>query len=91
MCGDTGTMSWQQPYPDGVLRTIEWPCPRGCGGHWTHPAAEQDRVIEQPDELPDRRHEGNVAEANRIGGDFIVAALERWGIDHPALRDDRDD
>jgi hypothetical protein len=79
-------MSWQQPSPDGtVLRTIEWPCPNGCGGHWQHPAAERDRVVEQADDLPVRG--GAIAEANAHGGDFIVAALEAMGVEHPALDD----
>lgn len=79
-------MSWQQPYPDGVLRTIEMDCPNGCGSTWKHPQAERDRVIEQPDDLPEKR--GLTAEADAIGVDFIVKALEGWGIQHPALRDD---
>ncbi|MQA09395.1 MAG: hypothetical protein GEU98_12750 [Pseudonocardiaceae bacterium] len=86
MCHGTGTMSWQQPNADGsVLRTIEWDCPNGCGDTWKHPAAEQDRVVEQPDDRPERV-KGQADEANKIGGDFIVRALENWGIDHPALK-----
>lgn len=85
LCQGTGTMSWQQP-TEGVLRTIEMPCPNGCGGHWHHPAAERDRVIEQPDDLPVRG--GQRSETNAIGAEFIVQALEGWGIDHPALRDE---
>lgn len=74
-------MSWQQPYPDGVLRTIEMPCPNGCSGEWHYPAAERDRVIEQ-DNLPASKH-GRITEANKGGGDFIAKALEQWGIEHP--------
>lgn len=81
LCQDTGTMSWQQPTGDDALRTIEMPCPNGCGGHWKHPAAESHRVIEQ-DNLPVSKH-GRITEANEIGGDFIQQALERWGIEHP--------
>lgn len=73
-------MSWQQP-TSGVLRTIEMPCPNGCGGEWHYPAAERDRVIEQ-DNLPVSKH-GRITEANEIGGDFIQQALEKWGIEHP--------
>lgn len=87
LCQGTGTMSWQQPCPDGTMRTMEWPCPNGCGGHWKHPAAQSGRVIEQtPDDLPAT---GARAAANEIGGDFIAQALENWGIEHPALRDRR--
>lgn len=78
-------MSWQQPTA-GVLRTIDMDCPNGCGGAWTHPAAERDRVIEQPDNLP--AVSGQCAEADAIGADFIVKFLEQAGVQHPALRDD---
>lgn len=81
LCQDTGTMSWQQPCPDGTMRTMEWPCPSGCGGHWKHPAAEGDRVIaESPGDLPARRG-GAAEEASRIGAEFIADALRGWGFD----------
>jgi hypothetical protein len=74
-------MSWQQPQPPGVLRTIEVPCPRGCGEHWTHPRAEEHRVVDSPEAT---RVAGNTDEANRIGGAFIRGALEHGGyVDAP--------
>lgn len=80
LCHDTGTLSWQQPQPtSGVLRTIEMPCPHGCGEHWKHPQAERDRVVEQPDTTPDRVR-GNADEANSIGAEFIKGALRNWGF-----------
>ncbi len=72
-------MSWQQPRPDGVQRTVEMPCPRGCGGHWRHPHAERDKVIEQPDDRPTRVR-GHADEAQEIGGDFIRDALRDGGF-----------
>ncbi|WP_024875303.1 hypothetical protein [Saccharomonospora piscinae] len=85
LCAGSGVLSWQQPQW-GVLRTIEMPCPAGCGEHWTHPAQEGDRVVQEPDDAP-ACPEGNVAAANRIGADFIRSALEHWGYypngDHP--------
>jgi hypothetical protein len=78
LCEGAGVLSWKQPQ-DGVLRTIELPCPAGCGGHWKYPSAEQDRVIEQLGEVPERP-KGNTAAANRIGAEFIREALERWGF-----------
>ncbi|SFP27080.1 hypothetical protein SAMN05421810_10287 [Amycolatopsis arida] len=79
-------MTWQQPCPPHGLRTLELPCPNGCGGHWTHPAAERDRVVDPPDDRP-TRVAGNADAANRLGADFIAGALRYWGIDHPAWRD----
>jgi hypothetical protein len=76
-------MAWQQPTPapgGTILRTIEMPCPHGCSGHWRHPAAERDRVVNQPDDLP-QRVSGHADEANKIGADFIRAALKRWGFE----------
>jgi hypothetical protein len=61
---------------------MEVPCPAGCGGHWKHPRAESFRVIDGSDAVP-ARPEGNVAQTNRIGADFIRAALERWGFVPP--------
>ncbi|TQJ05431.1 hypothetical protein FB471_5261 [Amycolatopsis cihanbeyliensis] len=75
-------MSWQQPCPDGVLRTVEVPCTRDCGGHWQHPHAEGDRVIDQPDDRPTRVR-GHADEAQEIGGDFIRAALDHGGFLRP--------
>ncbi len=69
-----------------MLRTIEMPCPNGCGGHWTHPHAERERVVEQPDDRPARAR-GNADEANGIGADFIRDALQNWGF----LDDKRDE
>ncbi|PXY31052.1 hypothetical protein BAY60_01120 [Prauserella muralis] len=84
MCHGSGELSWQQPQPSsGVLRTVEMPCPHGCGDHWKHPHAERDRVVEQrPDAETGspERVAGNAAEANRIGADFIRDALENWGF-----------
>lgn len=80
LCEGTGTMSWQQPDPGGTeLRTIEMNCPNGCGGHWTYPHAEKDRVVEQADDTP-ARSPGLALEADYIGADFIRAALDRWGF-----------
>lgn len=78
LCEGTGVMSWKQPAPDGVLRTLEVPCPNGCGGHWKHPHAERDRVVEQPDDRPTRVR-GWADEANEIGADFIRKTLKNWG------------
>ncbi|MFD2398539.1 hypothetical protein ACFSVJ_19735 [Prauserella oleivorans] len=48
-------LSWRQPVPaQALLRTVEMPCPHGCGGHWTHPQAERDHVIDAEGE-PDPR------------------------------------
>ncbi|MEU6645663.1 hypothetical protein ABZ863_24360 [Saccharomonospora sp. NPDC046836] len=73
-------MSWEQPLPGGrELRTIEMPCPNGCGGHWKHPDAERSRVVEQPDDRP-ARVRGLADESQEIGADFISAALRNWGF-----------
>lgn len=96
MCAGSGTLTWEQPQPSGVLRTIEMPCPSGCGEHWKHPRAERDRVVAEGDAVPEwpdgvpggpptsgdpaRTGEGNVAAANRIGAEFIRRALEHWGF-----------
>lgn len=81
LCGDTGELSWQQPSADGkMLRTIDMPCPKGCGGRWKHPAAERDKVIE-PDStaMPATRVRGHADEAQEIGSDFITAFLRAKG------------
>jgi hypothetical protein len=83
LCEGAGVLTWQQPQL-GVLRTVEVPCPAGCGAYWKHPCSENDRVVDGRDELP-ARQEGNVAQANRIGADFIRNALELWGF----TQDDR--
>lgn len=84
LCGGSGVLSWEQPH-FGVLRTIEMPCPAGCGEHWKHPLAEWDRVVAEAAESDDpiARREGNVAAANRIGADFIREALRHWGFYPP--------
>ncbi|MEU6643150.1 hypothetical protein ABZ863_11425 [Saccharomonospora sp. NPDC046836] len=80
LCRGSGTLSWQQPQSGSqVLRTVEMPCPNGCGESWKHPHAERDRVVELPDDTPDRVT-GNAGEANRIGADFIRRALQNWGF-----------
>lgn len=62
------------------------PCPHGCGGHWTHPQAERDHVIDaegEPDpagEPEPVRKQGNAAQADRIGAEFIRQALVNWGF-----------
>ncbi|MEY7972708.1 hypothetical protein AB8O38_11985 [Saccharomonospora xinjiangensis] len=81
LCEGAGVLSWEQPQ-HGVLRTVELPCPSGCGEHWKHPSAERDRVVDWGGDAPVRR-EGNVAEANRIGADFIRQALQLWGFYPP--------
>lgn len=79
LCHDTGTMSWEQPNADGtVFRTIEMPCPNGCGGTWHYPAAERDRVVAEPGDQPDRLP-GQTDEVDEIGAGFIQAALQNWG------------
>ncbi len=83
LCAGSGVMSWEQPMPDGVLRTIEMACPNGCSGHWKHPHAERDRVIEQqPDDRP-QRVRGWADESQEIGAGFIQAALRNWGFEQP--------
>lgn len=86
LCEGSGTLAWEQPQPSGILRTIEMPCPNGCGEYWKHPHAERDRVVEQRADSP-VRVEGNTDEANRIGADFIRHALETWGF----LEEGKDD
>lgn len=81
LCADSGVLSWQQPQ-FGVLRTIEMPCPAGCGEHWNHPRAESERIVDACEEAA-VSHDGNVAAANRIGADFIRAALQGWGFYGP--------
>lgn len=83
LCGGTGVLSWQQPQPSGLLRTVELPCPEGCGGAWKHPEAEHDRVVDSPEPGGDGQavlRRGNTGEANRIGADFVREALESWGF-----------
>ncbi|RSN65401.1 hypothetical protein DMH01_03220 [Amycolatopsis sp. WAC 04182] len=81
LCDGTGVLSWQQPSADGrVLRTIEMDCPNGCSGHWKHPVAEQDRVIEtESTTMPSTRVRGHADEAQEIGGEFITAFLRQAG------------
>ena len=74
-------LSWQQPQSSGVLRTVEMPCPEGCGGAWTHPRAERDRVVGERQASPAPAcGQGNTEQANRIGAEFIRDALEGWGF-----------
>lgn len=63
-------------------RRREMPCPNGCGGTWHYPAAERDRVVEEPGD-PDRPDHvrGQADEADEIGAGFIQAALRGWGWD----------
>ncbi|MEU3272847.1 hypothetical protein ABZ639_18565 [Saccharomonospora sp. NPDC006951] len=76
-----------------MLRTIEMPCPNGCGGEWRYPEAERERVVERQDSGPGHDGEGepgdndtpdrvagNTDQANRIGADFIRGALRNWGF-----------
>lgn len=80
LCEGTGVMAWEQPLPGGTgIRTIEMSCPNGCGEYWKHPHAEQDRVIEQPDDTPARAR-GLADESQEIGADFIRNALNQWGL-----------
>lgn len=81
LCQDTGVLSWEQPSADGsVLRTIEMPCPSGCGGHWKHPAAEQDRVVESSgNAMPATRVRGLADESQEIGAEFITRFLRASG------------
>ena len=88
MCRGEGMLRWQQPFPDGVLRELEHPCPNGCGPGWRHPAAENDQVIDGDPENGkngdegDRpvRARGRADEANAMGGAFVGQALEAWGF-----------
>ncbi|NUT95274.1 MAG: hypothetical protein HOY78_24935 [Saccharothrix sp.] len=65
LCGDTGTMRWQQPMPtiDGRYALVEMTHPCTCPpGNWSrHPAAEQSLVV---DPATDESEQGNVAKAN---------------------------
>ncbi|SES00747.1 hypothetical protein SAMN05216188_11976 [Lentzea xinjiangensis] len=65
LCGDTGTMTWQQPVtgPDDALTLTEMnhPCVNGCSGWFKLPAAERGTVVD-PDEETEA---GNVAVANQ--------------------------
>lgn len=80
MCRGEGVLRWRQPFPDGVLRDLEHPCPNGCGDTWRHPAAEDDKVIgDQSDTRPARRR-GHADEVNDISGDFVGRVLEAWGF-----------
>lgn len=81
MCRGEGMLRWQQPFPDGVLRELEHPCPNGCGAGWRHPAAENGQVIEagEDDDRPVRA-KGRADEANAMGGPFVGRALEAWGF-----------
>jgi hypothetical protein len=67
LCGDTGTMTWQQPVPgpDGVLSLTELshPCVNGCSGWYQLPAAESGTVIDRA--VSPGRAAGNVARANQ--------------------------
>ncbi|MET0235765.1 MAG: hypothetical protein ABW224_14065 [Kibdelosporangium sp.] len=82
MCGGEGVLRWQQPFPDGVLRELEHPCPKGCGPGWRHPAAENNQVIaveaDPADHERPARAKGCADEANTIGGAFVATALEAW-------------
>lgn len=84
MCRGEGVLRWQQPFPDGVLRELEHPCPNGCGPGWRHPAARDDQVIEDGEgrAVDDRpaRAKGRADEANTMGGTFVGQALEAWGF-----------
>nr|WP_157528207.1 hypothetical protein [Kibdelosporangium sp. MJ126-NF4]CEL17593.1 hypothetical protein [Kibdelosporangium sp. MJ126-NF4] len=57
-CLGEGVLRWTQPTLDGtqgwILRKMAMPCPLGCGDTWKHPAAEADRVINPPDDRPER-------------------------------------
>ncbi|MEV6905164.1 hypothetical protein [Amycolatopsis sp. NPDC051372] len=73
-------LTWQQPCADLTeLRTIEMPCPNGCGGEWHHPAAENDRVVETPDPRLTRVR-GHADECQEIGADFISGVLRAKGF-----------
>src|SRR5882724_4631766 len=80
MCQGAGVLRWRQPFPEGVLRDLEHPCPNGCGGQWKHPAAEDDQVIDPADEDRPARARGCADEVNGMGGDFVGRVLEAWGF-----------
>jgi hypothetical protein len=81
MCEGAGVLRWRQPFPDGVLRDLEHPCPNGCGAGWKHPAGANQQVVTSGDdeEVPVRRR-GRAAEANDLGGDFVGRVLKAWGF-----------
>ncbi|MFI5609522.1 hypothetical protein [Amycolatopsis sp. NPDC051903] len=80
LCSGSGVLSWEQPSADlSELRTIEMPCPNGCGDEWHHPAAERDRVIEQTDDRPTTRVRGWADESQEVGHDFITDFLRQTG------------
>lgn len=81
MCQGQGVLRWRQPFPDGVLRDLEHPCPNGCGASWTLPAAEEHLVVD-PDVTgcAPGRCRGQADEVNDLGGDFVGRALEAWGF-----------
>ncbi|MCE7008745.1 hypothetical protein LWC34_38930 [Kibdelosporangium philippinense] len=66
-----------------ILREMQLPCPHGCGDTWKYPAAETDRVINTPDDRPERvRGQVDAMEAaSRASGhaDFLRAALSSAG------------
>jgi hypothetical protein len=80
MCQGEGVLRWRQPFPDGVLREVEHPCPNGCGAVWKHPAAEDGQVIDPDDEDRPARARGHADEVNDLGGPFVSRALEAWGF-----------
>jgi hypothetical protein len=80
MCAGAGVLRWRQPFPDGVLRDLEHPCPNGCGDQWKHPAADEDQVIDPQNEDRPVRARGRTDEVNGMGGDFVGRALEAWGF-----------
>jgi hypothetical protein len=80
MCQGEGVLRWRQPFPDGVLRDLEHPCPNGCGDSWKLPAAEEDQVVDPSGEERLQRRPGRTDEVNNLGGDFVGRALEAWGF-----------
>jgi hypothetical protein len=80
MCQGAGVLRWRQPFPDGVLRDLEHPCPNGCGTEWKQPAAQEGQVIDPDCEDQPVRRRGRAEEANGLGGEFVVRALELWGF-----------
>jgi hypothetical protein len=56
LCAGSGVIRWMQPDENGVLRELEHPCIRGCGGWLKHPDAERSRVVDvlDPTELGDQ-------------------------------------
>jgi hypothetical protein len=81
MCLGEGALRWLQPFPDGVLRELEHPCPNGCGEVWKHPVAENGQVTGwEDDEDRPVRARGRADEVNELGGQFVGRALEAWGF-----------